>query len=191
MGCYNIKCPISGLPITEGTKIVSFYLSSNDVGYKVYPFPIHGEYNGYGGIENISNDISLLSIDDSAMVMSIRYDIWNVVIRMDEYRNIAIEEFNNAYAFFLRCIEKFPDYPDNRHFSDMIHASFKYDTDTLHMYLTHTTDYIKNNIIDTLTLQYILSVVGSFFEPNIELPQSIDIELFSIINHIGRKVLDE
>ena len=71
MGCWNETCGLSGLPITEGDKVklvfllpryrsmtiegLSSYCDSTSV---LTPclLPITGEYNDYGGIENIVED---------------------------------------------------------------------------------------------------------------------------------------
>lgn len=69
MGCWNGTCGISHLPILNGEKVVLFpikrtqYARTNSGGY-VYPHDqfapisigVHGDYNDYGGIENITKN---------------------------------------------------------------------------------------------------------------------------------------
>lgn len=81
MGSFSYSCQLSGLPITSGTKCAivpmlpkeNFYdcgeahfrkfgksmFCSNDgvnIFFNEYAFPIFGEYNDYGGLENIIED---------------------------------------------------------------------------------------------------------------------------------------
>lgn len=64
MGCWNATCNISNLPIYAGDKVVVIPLvqTTKDAEFNVcyptdnfvpYAFPIFGEYDDYGGIENI------------------------------------------------------------------------------------------------------------------------------------------
>lgn len=67
MGCYNGTCNISNLPIFAGEKVVvipllktvytteSHCCNATDV-FTPFGFPIIGEYNDYGGIENAMTD---------------------------------------------------------------------------------------------------------------------------------------
>lgn len=73
MGCWNGTCGISNLPIKSGEKIALFviernkYAETNSGGfcyatdqYSPVTIPILGEYNDYGGIENISSNEKLI-----------------------------------------------------------------------------------------------------------------------------------
>lgn len=54
MGCFNGSCFFSGLPILEGDPAVAVPVVSAPNGQlSVTWFPIHGEYNDYGSLENI------------------------------------------------------------------------------------------------------------------------------------------
>lgn len=70
MGCWNGTCGLTNMPIKHGDKIVLFLLRynirdgcnggagityQNDM-YSPITIPIYGEYNDYGGIENISKN---------------------------------------------------------------------------------------------------------------------------------------
>lgn len=70
MGCYNGTCGISNLPIHAGNPIYLLLMISNgdwtqsiagqayypDDLYKPIGFPIEGEYDDYGGIENVKQN---------------------------------------------------------------------------------------------------------------------------------------
>lgn len=69
MGCYNGTCGLTNLPIRNGDKIVLFIMRfharrGEGGGGIVYPtdlyspvtLPLYGEYNDYGGIENITRN---------------------------------------------------------------------------------------------------------------------------------------
>lgn len=69
MGCWNGTCGISNLPILSGEKVLLFVLEGNkyedSMGggfcyttdrYRPVGVPIHGAYNDYGGIENITKN---------------------------------------------------------------------------------------------------------------------------------------
>ncbi len=72
MGCWCGTCAISHLPINAGDKIRLFFMTMQDYGHEEqgagfcyshdvwYPrgLPIAGEYDDYGGIENITEDIN-------------------------------------------------------------------------------------------------------------------------------------
>lgn len=77
MGCWNGTCMISNLPIISGEKIKLVLLQSgynpNVIGHSGYVYsnevlapaflPISGEYNDYGGIENIIEDWNYKIVD--------------------------------------------------------------------------------------------------------------------------------
>lgn len=69
MGCWNATCGLSNLPIQQGDEILFFVLSNNftegELGggfsyatdrYVPVGLPVHGQYNDYGGIENITKN---------------------------------------------------------------------------------------------------------------------------------------
>lgn len=68
MGCFNGTCGVSNLPIISGDQIALLFLVSNsapdnDAGHchsndmwSPSFFPLYGEYNDYGSIENYKND---------------------------------------------------------------------------------------------------------------------------------------
>jgi hypothetical protein len=75
MGCWNGTCLISNLPIYAGDKVVFFVLKRKryakldavegghhyvDDLYEPLLYPIVGEYDDYGCIENVSEDFSLI-----------------------------------------------------------------------------------------------------------------------------------
>jgi hypothetical protein len=73
MGCWNGTCLISNLPIYSGDEVVFFTLKrkrdvkavegghyETDDLYEPLLYPIVGEYNDYGSIENVKEDFSLL-----------------------------------------------------------------------------------------------------------------------------------
>jgi hypothetical protein len=59
MGCWNGSCALTNLPIYSGNEIVLIPLFGDAVGhlgeYHPVGLPIIGEYDDYGGIENIKN----------------------------------------------------------------------------------------------------------------------------------------
>ena len=74
MGCWNGTCLISNLPIYAGDEVVFFALKrrrdvstveggdhyySDDI-YQPLLYPVVGEYDNYGCIENIKEDFSLI-----------------------------------------------------------------------------------------------------------------------------------
>lgn len=67
MGCWNGTCMVSGLPIVHGDPIVCLVIKQNTSGTwgsecycyaeaQLVSHPIFGEYNDYGGIENIEDN---------------------------------------------------------------------------------------------------------------------------------------
>jgi hypothetical protein len=68
MGCWSVNCGISNIAITCGNKCVLLPLKKNKGGeYKEYQpatLPIFGEYNDYGGIENIVQDDNTKLIEE-------------------------------------------------------------------------------------------------------------------------------
>lgn len=71
MGCWNATCGLSNLPIQAGDDVLLFVLAEsnesrrNQYGggfscpngrYKPVGLPVHGQYNDYGGIENITKN---------------------------------------------------------------------------------------------------------------------------------------
>lgn len=59
MGCYNVKCCVSNLPITEHDEVVACKLTKVNNRYIISGFPIHGRYDDYGGIMDGGIGISL------------------------------------------------------------------------------------------------------------------------------------
>jgi hypothetical protein len=88
MGHFSYNCKLSNLPITDGTKVVlitmlpqiqfdnynkigtTHFISNNGPNSHFSPiwYPIKGEYNGYGGIENIIKD-------DNTEILEKYYDL--------------------------------------------------------------------------------------------------------------------
>lgn len=71
MGCWNATCGLSNLPIQTGDDVLLFVLAESNLGshdkfgggfsypngrYRPIGLPVHGEYNDYGGIENVSKN---------------------------------------------------------------------------------------------------------------------------------------
>lgn len=71
MGCWNATCGLSNLPIQAGDDVLLFVLahsklSSRDLfgggfsypngRYRPIGLPVHGQYNDYGGIENVTEN---------------------------------------------------------------------------------------------------------------------------------------
>lgn len=61
MGSWSVNCGISNITITAGTECVLLPLKTNESGEGYLPYlpatlPIFGEYDDYGGIENIVED---------------------------------------------------------------------------------------------------------------------------------------
>lgn len=57
MGCWNGSCMISGLPIREGDKAVAIPMVCHPNGaLSVTFFPLFGEYNDYGSLENVKSN---------------------------------------------------------------------------------------------------------------------------------------
>lgn len=61
MGCWNETCAITNVPITWETRVVGLFTTENK--YKlpeceIFPLHIRGQYNDYGGIENIDENKS-------------------------------------------------------------------------------------------------------------------------------------
>lgn len=56
MGCWNGSCQASGLSIRHGQRIVVIPLIRQDREWKACWYPIRGEYNDYGSIENVDEN---------------------------------------------------------------------------------------------------------------------------------------
>lgn len=60
MGCWNETCGLSSLPIRAGDEIALIALyGSGELGYSPMCVPIYGEYDDYGGIKNIQNQLTV------------------------------------------------------------------------------------------------------------------------------------
>lgn len=78
MGYFSVTCGISSLPISEGDSIgmvllmpnegssllPSRSLSMNTDAYKPFSAPIYGEYNDYGGLDNIVRDDTVTLLEE-------------------------------------------------------------------------------------------------------------------------------
>lgn len=67
MGSWSVNCGISNITITAGTECVLLPLKTNENGEGYLPYlpatlPIFGEYDDYGGIENIIEDDGQTSV---------------------------------------------------------------------------------------------------------------------------------
>lgn len=63
MGCWSVACGVSNIAITAGNKCVLLPLRKNEGDYGYFEYipamlPIFGEYDDYGGIENIEKNIN-------------------------------------------------------------------------------------------------------------------------------------
>ena len=73
MGSWSVACGISNIAITAGNKCVLIPLQKNNerIGYFKYipsVLPIFGEYNDYGGIENIEKNLNTELIEKASGV---------------------------------------------------------------------------------------------------------------------------
>lgn len=69
MGSWSVNCGISNITITAGTECVLLPLKTNENGEGYLPYlpatlPIFGEYDDYGGIENIIEDENTKLIEE-------------------------------------------------------------------------------------------------------------------------------
>lgn len=71
MGCWNETCMLTRLPILEGERAAAVLLaqrpdiqdmSSPDCAFMPISLPVVGEYNEYGGLENIQKDPAALHV---------------------------------------------------------------------------------------------------------------------------------
>lgn len=61
MGCFNVVCSISNIPIHCGQDAVIIYVAKDtgyDHSYQPISFPLFGEYDDYGELEEIEEDFS-------------------------------------------------------------------------------------------------------------------------------------
>lgn len=95
MGCYNLTCAISGMPIKEADPVVVFSLSetTNDKDdtihsqYFIGSIPIYASYNDYGGIDTITSsdeDVSLFEEMTGRSLSSLNENDIHIVMMMHQ-----------------------------------------------------------------------------------------------------------
>ena len=97
MGSWSVSCGISNIAITSGNKCVLLPLRKNNGDYGYYEYipatlPIFGEYNDYGGIEDIEKNFNTELIEKVTGVSIEDFCVFLVDGRFtydrDEYREI-------------------------------------------------------------------------------------------------------
>lgn len=121
MGCWNATCGLSNLPIQAGDDVLLFVLAESKLSsrdrfgggfsypngrYRPIGLPVHGQYNDYGGIENVTENghrMFEFLTNDRLFKYTPQGDENISPMDIEELLNDVIERGNSTYStMFIR-----------------------------------------------------------------------------------------
>ena len=211
MGCWNETCQISNLPIMAGEECLVFLVENVDISrkrpissglgskYKVVCSPVCGEYDEYGGLDNLVDKYNVLPIfkeaakcetEDFSDINAQLYDdekyhlVW---VKKDLFDNLKGKDFiSNAVLYRLECCRwesmkelkvEDPDYTERR--TNLLWDYVNIDKKFLWDLLSKTDN---EEIIDIFALIEILFQLRKSLEPALESAQGDISEAFRVVS---------